>query len=141
MKLSGLTFCGILWGLSMSAPFAFAQSYSAGGGSTPGLSFNNATAVCGGRCTASGPLSRPMVLAAPRRALAAVPMVLAALRRAWLAVPMVLTAPRLALEAMPMVVSAGPQVRVVSPMVLSAPRLAIPALPWVTRLMLLHVIQ
>ena len=57
MKLSGLTLCGILWGLSMSAPFAFAQSYSAGGGSTPGLSFNNATAVCGGRCTAFGPLS------------------------------------------------------------------------------------
>lgn len=57
MKLSGVTFCGILWGLSMSAPFAFAQSYSAGGGSTPGLSINNATAVCGGRCTASGPQS------------------------------------------------------------------------------------
>jgi autotransporter adhesin len=38
-------------------PFAFAQflqSYSAGGGSTPGNSGNLATAVCGGSCTASG---------------------------------------------------------------------------------------
>jgi hypothetical protein len=131
MRLSGVTFWEILFVVSISAPLAFAQSYSAGGGSTPARALIMPPQSAAEAAPHRAFSAAPMVIAAPRRALAAVPLVLSALRRAVAAVPMVLAAGRRALAAVPMVLAARRRAPAVAPMVLAARRQALIAAPMV----------